>query len=76
MPCLLWAFLPGLCNLDVVYELLYSYDWEGGYSFASWGMAVLRLALVNFPGLIALYWLWWPGEAGTPPRCRGRSAQN
>lgn len=33
--CLLWAFLPGLCNLDVVYELLYSYDWEGGYSFAS-----------------------------------------
>ena len=56
--CLLWAFLPGLCNLDVVYELLYSYDWEGGYSFASWGMAVLRLVTMNVPALIALFWLW------------------
>ena len=56
--CLLWAFLPGLCNLDVVYELLYSYGWEGGYSFASWGMAVLRLVTMNVPALIALFWLW------------------
>ena len=56
--CLLWAFLPGLCNLDVVYELLYSYDWEGGYSFAAWGMAVLRLVTMNVPALIALFWLW------------------
>ncbi len=56
--CLLWAFLPGLCNLDVVYELLYSYGWEGGYSFAAWGMAVLRLVTMNVPALIALFWLW------------------
>ena len=56
--CLLWAFLPGLCNLDVVYKLLYSYGWEGGYSFAAWGMAVLRLVTMNVPALIALFWLW------------------
>ncbi|MCI9554917.1 MAG: HAMP domain-containing histidine kinase, partial [Oscillibacter sp.] len=56
--CLLWAFLPGLCNLDVVYELLYSYGWEGGYSFAAWGMAVVRLVTMNVPALIALFWLW------------------
>ena len=60
--CVLWAFLPGLCNLDVVYELLcsysYGYGWDGGYSFAAWGMAVLRLVTMNIPALIALFWLW------------------
>ena len=58
--CLLWALLPGLLNLDLVYELLYSYSygWDGGYSFAAWGMAVLRLVTMNVPALIALFWLW------------------
>lgn len=58
--CLLWALLPGLLNLDLVYELLYSYGygWDGGYSFAAWGMAVLRLVTMNVPALIALFWLW------------------
>ena len=59
--CLLWALLPGLLNLDLAYELLYSYGygWEGGYSFAAWGMAVLRLVIMNVPALLALFWLWW-----------------
>ena len=58
--CLLWALLPGLLNLDLVYELLYSYGygWDGGYSFAAWGMAVLRLVTMNVPALVALFWLW------------------
>jgi signal transduction histidine kinase len=61
LACLWWAFLPGIANLDFVYELLYGYGygWDGGYSFASWGMAVLRLVLSNIPGLLALYWLVW-----------------
>jgi signal transduction histidine kinase len=58
--CLLWALLPGLLNLDLVYDLLYSYSygWEDGYSFAAWGMAVVRLVTMNVPALIALFWLW------------------
>ena len=53
--------MPGLLNLDLAYELLYSYGygWEGGYSFAAWGMAVLRLVTMNVPALLALFWLWW-----------------
>ncbi len=57
--CAAWTFLPGLLGMDMIYEILYSSYGNGGYSFVDWGMAVLRLALVNFPGLIALYWLWW-----------------
>ncbi|WP_325213533.1 HAMP domain-containing sensor histidine kinase [Oscillibacter sp.] len=60
--CAVWAFLPGLLNLDIVYDLLYSYDgcgWEGGYSFAAWGMAVLRFVTMNLPGAMAFFWLCW-----------------
>ena len=61
LACLWWAFLPGIANLDFVYELLYGYGygWDGGYSFTAWGMAVLRLVLSNVPGLLALIWLVW-----------------
>ena len=57
----LWAFLPGFADLDVVYDLLYSsrYTWDGGWSFSAWGMAVLRLALSNVPALLALIWYVW-----------------
>ena len=61
LACLWWALLPGIANLDFVYELLYGYGygWDGGYSFTAWGMAVLRLVLSNVPGLLALIWLVW-----------------
>ena len=61
---LLWAFLPGLLNRDIIYELLYRYDYggDGGYSFAAWGLSVLRFATVNVPALVALYWLFWLGR--------------
>ena len=58
--CALWAFLPGFVQSDSIYELLYyGWEWDSGYSFAAWGQAVLRLALGNIPGLIALFWLIW-----------------
>ncbi len=59
--CLLWAFLPGVFNLGLVYEILYSYSygWDGGYSFAGWGLSVLRLATMNLPALLVLFWLFW-----------------
>ena len=61
LACLWWALLPGIADLDFVYELLYGYGygWDGGYSFTAWGMAVLRLVLSNVPGLLALIWLVW-----------------
>ena len=62
---LLWAFLPGLLNRDILYELLYRYDYggDGGYSFAAWGLSVLRFVTVNVPALVALYWLFWLGRS-------------
>ncbi len=57
--CAVWAFLPGFLSLDIVYDLLYGYGWEDGYSFAAWGMAVLRLVTMNLPGALVLFWLCW-----------------
>ncbi len=57
--CACWAFLPGLANLDLVYELLYGCGWGGGYALSDWGMAILRLATMNLPGTLTLFWLCW-----------------
>ena len=59
--CAVWAFLPGFLSLDSVYDLLngYYWEWDGGYSFAAWGMAVVRLVTKNLPAALCLFWLCW-----------------
>ena len=57
--CAVWAFLPGFLSLDIVYDLLYGYAWDGSYSSAAWGLAVLRLVTLNLPGALVLFWLCW-----------------
>ena len=56
-----WAFLPGFLSLNSVWDLLngYYWEWDGGTSFAAWGMAVLRFVTMNPPGVLALFWLCW-----------------
>lgn len=58
LACAAWAFLPGILGLSSVYDLLY-WEWDGGYSFAAWGKAVLRFVTMNLQGVLALFWLCW-----------------
>ena len=56
---MLWAFLPGLAALNSISDIFYNFYWDGGYSFAGWGMSVLRFVTMNLPGVLALFWLCW-----------------
>ena len=58
--CGLWTFLPGLSNTDIYWAWRYGYFWEyADSSFSDAASQLLRLLLVNIPGLLALVWLVW-----------------
>ena len=59
LACVLRAFLPGFAALNSISDIFYNFYWDGGYSFAGWGIAALRLVTMNLPLVLVLFWLCW-----------------